>query len=213
MADPSLMADPSMADQMDLAALRRVMRTRRRKLPPQTRKAAAESIARIASQRRLLRPSARVAIYLPTGGELDTSVLIGIALRNRCHLFVPRVTNHRNACMEFVAWNRDGAMRRNRFGIEQPTGGAPAPSLRTFDVIFLPLVGFSENGWRLGSGAGFYDRRLAVRHRSRWRRPRLIGLAYDLQRVAAPPLRQWDVPLDAVITESGFHLMHSTSRI
>lgn len=78
--------------------------------------------------------------------------------------------------------------------------------VRRLDVILLPLVAVDARGWRLGSGAGFYDRSLAhLRYGRRWRRPRLIGVAYEFQRVAQLEPQPWDVPLDAVVTERGFY--------
>ncbi|MGE0811300.1 MAG: 5-formyltetrahydrofolate cyclo-ligase, partial [Immundisolibacter sp.] len=55
-------------------------------------------------------------------------------------------------------------------------------------------------GSRLGMGGGYYDRSFARVLRHAWRRPRLIGVAFDRQRVAALPGRPWDVPLDGVLT-------------
>jgi 5-formyltetrahydrofolate cyclo-ligase len=56
----------------------------------------------------------------------------------------------------------------------------------------------------LGSGAGYYDRALSFRRRRRgWLGPKLIGIAYECQRVAALAARPTDIPLDAVITERG----------
>jgi 5-formyltetrahydrofolate cyclo-ligase len=53
-------------------------------------------------------------------------------------------------------------------------------------------------------GGGFYDRTLAyLRIRRHWRRPRLIGLAHECQRVEAIDTGPWDVPLDGVATEEG----------
>jgi 5-formyltetrahydrofolate cyclo-ligase len=52
-------------------------------------------------------------------------------------------------------------------------------------------------------GKGFYDR--VVEHRIRlrkWRRPLLVGLAYDIQQVSSLPAAKHDVPVDAIVTES-----------
>ena len=64
-----------------------------------------------------------------------------------------------------------------------------------------PLVGFDRHGARLGSGGGYYDRWLSrprIAHK-----PRYLGYAYALQQVERLPRDDWDVPLDAVITERG----------
>ena len=66
----------------------------------------------------------------------------------------------------------------------------------------MPLVGFDLNGYRLGMGGGFYDTSLAyLRRRSAWKKPFLMGIAYECQKVETLPRDPWDIPLDAVLTE------------
>ncbi|MFO6447142.1 5-formyltetrahydrofolate cyclo-ligase [Erythrobacter sp. NE805] len=78
------------------------------------------------------------------------------------------------------------------FGILQPAAEA-APEVP--DILFVPLVGFTADGARLGQGGGHYDRWLAEH------RPQLaVGLAWDAQLCEALPSEPHDVPLDAVVT-------------
>jgi 5-formyltetrahydrofolate cyclo-ligase len=68
----------------------------------------------------------------------------------------------------------------------------------------MPLVGFDPRGNRIGMGKGYYDRALSFRRRQQhWKTPRLVGLAFECQRVDALPARAHDVPLDALVTEAG----------
>jgi 5-formyltetrahydrofolate cyclo-ligase len=60
-------------------------------------------------------------------------------------------------------------------------------------------------------GRGFYDACFAHRRLLRnWRRPLLIGVAYDAQCVPALPLETHDVPLDAIVTESSLRIFLRT---
>ncbi|HQS98329.1 5-formyltetrahydrofolate cyclo-ligase [Novosphingobium sp. 17-62-19] len=77
-------------------------------------------------------------------------------------------------------------------GIVQPASDA---ALVVPDVLFVPLVGFSANGGRLGQGGGHYDRWLEA---NPFARP--IGLAWDCQLVDDLPREPHDVPLHAVVT-------------
>ena len=71
------------------------------------------------------------------------------------------------------------------------------------DVILMPLVGFDNDGNRLGMGGGYYDRTLAyTRHAIK--KPVLIGVAHDLQRVDRLPYASWDIPLNAIVTPTCF---------
>jgi 5-formyltetrahydrofolate cyclo-ligase len=63
----------------------------------------------------------------------------------------------------------------------------------------------------MGMGGGFYDRTFAFKHRTTLRasRPRLIGLAYNFQRIDKLERQPWDVPLDALASETQFfHFQH-----
>ena len=94
-------------------------------------------------------------------------------------------------------------MRRNAFGIPEPLAGE-AIGARWLDLVLVPTVAFDARGARLGMGAGYYDRALEFRRRlAHWRGPRIVGLAFDCQQVARIPLGPHDIPLDAIVTESG----------
>lgn len=188
----------------DRNTLRQSIRARRRLVSPVDRRNAAESFARIASRSLLLRPGKRIAVYQAVGHEADVSALIRLARRRGCKLYLPRVTDQRRSRMQFVGFDDDSPMRRGVFGILEPVDARAAVRVRDLDLVFMPLVAFDSSGWRLGSGAGFYDRKLQhLRSDRRWRRPRLIGIAYDFQRVSHLVPHRWDIPLDAVITERG----------
>ena len=78
------------------------------------------------------------------------------------------------------------------FGIPQPVGDAESarPS-----VLFVPLLGFTAEGARLGQGGGHYDRWLADHPDAL-----PIGLAWDCQLAEALPTEEHDKQLSAVVT-------------
>ena len=103
--------------------------------------------------------------------------------------------------MRFGRVGRTTQMTKNRYGIAEPVD-ARALRARQLDLLLMPLVGFDDEGYRLGMGGGYYDATLAyMRHRRNWRKPRLVGVAYECQRVDVLPHDPWDMPLDAVLTE------------
>lgn len=78
------------------------------------------------------------------------------------------------------------------YGMSQPAGGAE-PVVP--DVLFVPLIGFTASGERLGQGGGHYDRWLAE-HPGRI----AIGLAWDAQLCDKLPTQPHDIAMDAVVT-------------
>jgi 5-formyltetrahydrofolate cyclo-ligase len=71
------------------------------------------------------------------------------------------------------------------------------------DLVIAPLIAFDREGYRLGQGGGYYDRTLAALRRGG--RLFVIGLAYAGQEVDRIPKDAHDQPLDAILTESGYH--------
>jgi 5-formyltetrahydrofolate cyclo-ligase len=188
------------------AKLRKELRAKRRSLVPAQyalrSQRAASAITRMAG----FKAGARVAAYLPFDREADTAALVLAARRRGVRIFVPVVVDLRHRRLRFHPLS--SRTRRGVFGISIPHG-APHRSLRWtaprwFDLIVVPLVGVDGGGRRLGMGGGFYDRALAFRRvRNHWKGPRLVGLAFDCQRVDADFADSWDVRLDCLATESG----------
>jgi 5-formyltetrahydrofolate cyclo-ligase len=61
------------------------------------------------------------------------------------------------------------------------------------------MLGWDEAGYRLGYGAGFFDRTLA----SLTPKPAVIGVSYELGKLKTIHPQSWDVPMDWVVTERG----------
>ena len=114
----------------------------------------------------------------------------------------------------FRAWRPGEALVANRFGIPEPAEAEILPA-EAMAMIVMPLVGFDARGQRLGMGGGWYDRSLAFRLDRPAPPPWLVGAGFAVQRVDALPIESWDVPLDAVCTESDTtpcRLQHLTAR-
>ncbi|WP_372695815.1 5-formyltetrahydrofolate cyclo-ligase [Immundisolibacter sp.] len=187
-----------------LGSLRRRLRAERRALSRAERQAASAALARRLATLPAFQRARRIAAYWPADGEIDPLPALRRAAAAGKACYLPVLCPQRDGHLHFAAWNPQAPLRRNRFGIVEP---AVAPrhwlAPRMLDLVLVPLVGFDGAGNRLGMGGGFYDRSFAFLGQRRWRRPRLVGVAFDLQRVDRLPRRAWDVPLDAVASERG----------
>ena len=183
--------------------LRRRLKAGRKALSGQARQRAVQAIVSRLEQDSRFRRARRIAAYVSHGGEVDTSLLLALVTTHGKACYLPVLHPTRKGRLWFVRWFAGDPLRRNRWGIPEPL---PGPGKRVhprwLDVIVVPLLGFDERGHRLGMGGGFYDRSLAFVNRTGLqRRPRLIGIAFESQRVTALQPRPWDVQLDSVITE------------
>lgn len=67
----------------------------------------------------------------------------------------------------------------------------------TVDLVLVPGLAFAKNGHRVGYGGGYYDRFLAKLDKSV---PK-IAIGFDLQIVEEVPTKDFDIPVDSLITE------------
>ena len=181
-------------------ALRIRMRAMRLSLPAAERMRAAEAIVPHLLSLPECRVPGYVAGYWAIGGELPLHVL-QLRLPPEVVWCLPCIQP--DDSLRFAPWRPGDPLLSNRFGIPEPDLG-PDAQLRAADMalILLPLLAFSRDGQRLGMGGGFYDRSLAFR-RSGPLPPRLVGVGYAAQESPAWPGEDWDVHLDAVVTERG----------
>ncbi|MGH8744639.1 MAG: 5-formyltetrahydrofolate cyclo-ligase [Burkholderiales bacterium] len=69
------------------------------------------------------------------------------------------------------------------------------------DSVLLPMNGFDEAGYRLGYGGGYFDRTLAGLNK----KPLVIGVTYELARLATIFPQTYDLPMDFIVTERGVY--------
>ena len=101
--------------------------------------------------------------------------------------------------LEFRELTRTSELVHAGFGTMAP---APEAAQLNPETLLMPLSAFDDGGNRIGYGQGHYDRAIA-RLRASGHDPRLVGLAYAMQRVAEVPTEHHDVRLDAVLCEEG----------
>ncbi|MFG6138998.1 MULTISPECIES: 5-formyltetrahydrofolate cyclo-ligase [unclassified Halomonas] len=186
-------------------ALRRDLRRRRRRLSAQEQSQAARRLCHQLRRLPEVQRARRVALYLPNDGEIDPTRLMPWLNGRGARVHLPVLRPLSPNALWFVHYHAGTPMVTNRFGIPEPCTRHGAHRARrtpawALDLILMPLVGFDDDGQRIGMGGGFYDRTLAFT-RGRGPRPRLIGLAHDCQRVERLPVAPWDVPLDAIVSD------------
>ncbi len=186
----------------DINTIRSNKRQHRNQLSALEQSSHATGLANQVCRQQSFLNSNRIACYLANDGEIDPHYIIQTACKLRKRVFLPVLSPFQSK-LYFAPFDTGMEMHLNRFGILEPAC-SPVNWVRAWqlDLILLPLVAFDEKGNRLGMGGGFYDRSLAYRHtRTHLLRPRLIGLAHELQREQELVTNSWDIPLDMIATE------------
>lgn len=188
--------------------LRQFLRNKRRSLSPSQQTQAAQQLYRQLAQHPLFCRAQHIALYIASDGEIDPSLLMREAWRRGKQVYLPVLARWPKTAMVFQRVRPIQQWEKNRFGILQPRWCvADQRAAWTLDAVFLPLVGFDQQGGRLGMGGGFYDRCFAQLHQSEHlMTPQRIGLAHDCQRVEQLPVAAWDVPLHAVVSDQSWYV-------
>ena len=188
--------------------LRRMLRKSRRALTPSEQRQAAQGLYRQLAQHPLFRRAKHISLYLPTDGEIEPRLLLRAAQRRGKATYLPVLSAWPRTKMVFQRVRPGDKLLPNRFRILEPRVNARRQRKGwALDLVLLPLVGFDDVGGRLGMGGGFYDRSLAyLARRQSWRKPTLLGLAHECQKVERLAQASWDVPLAGTVTDKQWYV-------
>lgn len=143
-------------------------------------------------------PGQIISGFFPIRSEVDLRPLMHHLKSQGARLCLPAVLDRQTIAFRELV---NGApLVSTGFGT---TGPGPDAPIVDPEILLMPLSAFDADGNRIGYGAGHYDRAIA-RLRDKGMTPRLIGVAFDCQQVEAVPAEPHDVPLDAMVTESGY---------
>ena len=138
----------------------------------------------------------RLAFCWPIKGEYDARHLAR-TLRSRGALTALPVVVKPKSPLIFREWHPGVEMVAGALDIPYPVASAEVVP----EAVLLPMNGWDMQGYRLGYGAGFFDRTLA----SLAKRPLTIGVTYELAKLDTIHPQSWDIPLDYVVTERGVY--------
>lgn len=142
-----------------------------------------------------LKPSISVVGgYWPIRGEIDLSEVMRELIDDGIAVALPVVVE-KCTPVEFWNWRTDMPMELGFWDIPVPRRREPVRP----DVLLVPLVGFDAACYRLGNGGGYYDRTIAAMTP----RPIVLGVGYEFSRLETIFPQPHDIPMDAIITESG----------
>lgn len=185
---------------MDKAALRRSLVEQRVKMVDRFEKNT--QLQRVLRMWLVNRSETVIGAYWPIKGEFDPlpalhrwkedGELLDEPVMRRIGL---PVIDKVHKTLQFHAWYPGCPMEEDAYGIPKPKD----TELLEPELLFVPCVGYSAGGYRLGYGGGFYDRTLASLHP----KPFTVGLGYTdgfLEDFDAQP---HDIPLDAILNNNG----------
>jgi 5,10-methenyltetrahydrofolate synthetase len=140
--------------------------------------------------------SAKLAFCWPIKGEYDARHLVR-TLRERGALTALPVVVAPSTPLIFREWHPGVELAVGALDIPYPVN---SPEIVP-DAVLLPMNGWDAAGYRLGYGAGFFDRTLSRLPK----KPSVIGISYEMAKMKTIHPQSWDIPVDWVVTERGIY--------
>ena len=176
--------------------LRRMLRKARRALTPSEQRQAAHGLYRQLAQHPLFRRAKHISLYLPTDGEIDPRLLLRAAQRRGKATYLPVLSAWPRTKMVFQRVRPGDKLLPNRFRILEPRV-MPIANAKSGRWTWCCCRWWGSMMW-VGAwawAAGFTTAAWPIFRRQSWRKPTLLGLAHECQKVGRLAQASWDVPL------------------
>jgi len=180
-------------DNSEKSSLRKVLLEKRDSTSGDLMKIASKQIHKNLKKISEFRNAKSIGGYYPIGSEVLTQDIMQEAISNGKEIFLPKVIGDN---LEFRRIKDFGDLEKGSFDIMEPKDSCQAAD--KLDIVLVPTVGISRNGFRLGYGHGYYDRFLSKRNFV------TIALTYAKQVVKSVPRSEEDIRIDWVVTEDEF---------
>lgn len=141
-------------------------------------------------------------IFLPIRekNEVDTEFILQI-LHGKDKEIVVSKSNFETLKMNHFLLTENTKLKKNEYNIDEPVYGLSVPD-DMIDVIFVPLLAYDKNGYRVGYGKGFYDRFLLDCRFDSIK----IGLSFfEPEEEFIDDVSVTDIPLDYCVTTQNVH--------
>lgn len=138
--------------------------------------------------------------YYPYGKELSLLPFLDWAINAGKRIALPKTNGNQ---MDFYEITDLSQVAKGGFGIQEPLTEKKVAWEEA--VCFIPGVGFTEDGKRIGHGMAFYDRYLEEH-------PRLckIGICYEAQLAEELPTESTDISMEYLATPKRWIICHSS---
>ena len=139
-----------------------------------------------------------IMTYLDFRNEVSTDALVRHFFNQRIQVCCPITDKNNRELIPVEIHDLENDIHLGTYNIREPKDLTHIVPLNKIDVVIVPLVAASLDGYRLGYGGGYYDRFL------RKLRPDLItiGLSYEMQLFESIPIEEHDIRLDYIVTEN-----------
>lgn len=168
------------------------------KLSEDERMTISKNLHEVLFQSDLWKKAETIGIYISFDTEWDTKKIIEEAFKSGKIVAVPKTIPETKG-MKFYQIQDLSQVQKGHFGIQEPIiEKATYLDKDKIDLLVVPGLIFSEDGYRIGFGGGYYDRFLANFIHS------TVSLVSRKQLREELPINHYDLPVNYLVTEEGF---------
>lgn len=150
-------------------------------------------IAQLLFQDTIWKEATTVGITISKSPEVDTYQIIRKAWEEGKQVVIPKCLPKKKE-MVFRTLTKFNQLESVYYGLLEPIEAMTKEvSANEIDLIIVPGLAFTENGYRIGFGGGYYDRYLANYL------GQTISLVFTPQLVAELPIEEHDIPVNKII--------------
>lgn len=138
-----------------------------------------------------------IGITISIPPEVDTYQIIRTAWAEGKRVVVPKCLAKEKQ-MDFRELQRFDQLESVYFGLLEPIESETAlVEKENIDLLIVPGLAFTQEGYRTGVGGGYYDRYL------QHYQGHTVSLAFHEQLVSSVPIEAHDIPVGKIITNKG----------
>ena len=144
-----------------------------------------------------------VMVYIPLDNENEvlTEPIINDLWNRGKKVFIPLTVHKTKEIIVSELKDLKKDLRIGNFGVLEPKKEATRPTDPSIlNMVIVPGVAFDKKGYRIGHGAGYYDRFLPKLSK----KTATVSLAFDMQLIDKVPNEHHDIAVKYIITEKQF---------
>lgn len=131
-----------------------------------------------------------IGAYYSIGSEVKTQDILQEILKSGKEIALPKVVKKD---LVFKKINSFSDLEQGNFSVMEPKDDCK--DVKKIEVIIVPAIALTRNGYRLGYGFGYYDRYLSGK------KSKTIALSYSKQIIKSFSYSDHDVRIDCIVTE------------
>lgn len=182
---------------LDKKVLRKSMISKRKELSIEDKQKKSREIQLKLFNLDIYKDSNFIFTFISTEEEVDTHNIIKDSLKNGKRIGVPVTFPKERKMIVSEIKDFDNELELGFYNILTPKKEfirEVDPSI--LDLVLVPGLIFSKNGYRVGYGGGYYDRFL-----EQTEDVIKVGICFDMQIADEVPIGKYDIPVDYIITE------------